>query len=53
MKKLCIIDRLRERYQRFDSLCAWWRDHWEDVALYVLAIGVAITFTFIIVGMFE
>jgi len=53
MKKLSILDRLRERYHRFDSLCEWWSDHWEDVALYVLASGVLVTFVFIIAEMFD
>ena len=36
-----------------DDRRSWFSDHWEDVDLYVLAVGVALTIGFIIVSFFE
>ena len=35
-KRTSLFQRLRERHERFDNLCDWLEDHWEDVTLYVL-----------------
>ena len=36
-----------------DGRHSWFSDHWEDVALYVLAFGVALTIGFIVISFFE
>ena len=36
-----------------DDRRSWLSDHWEDVALYVLTVGVALTIGFIVISFFE
>lgn len=36
-----------------DNRRSWLSDHWEDVALYVLSVGVALTIGFIVISFFE
>ncbi len=35
-ERTSLFQRLRERSERFDNLCEWLADHWEDVVLYSL-----------------
>lgn len=36
-ERLTPFERFRERNERFDNLCEWLSDHWEDVVLYGLS----------------
>lgn len=41
-ERTSLFQRLRERSERFDNLCEWLTDHWEDVVLYGLGTIIAV-----------
>lgn len=41
-ERTSLFQRLHERSERFDNLCEWLTDHWEDVVLYGLGTIIAV-----------
>lgn len=49
-ERTSFFQRLRERNERFDNLCEWLSDHWEDIVLYVLSTVItALTVIFVLI----
>ena len=49
-ERTSFFQQLRERNERFDNLCEWLSDHWEDIVLYVLSTVItALTVIFVLI----